>query len=148
LRIVGIMLAAGEGRRFGGDKLLAALPDGTAVGVQSLRNMLAVLPEVVAVTRPEDEALQASLAAEGARVEICPRAAEGMGASLAHGVRAAADADGWIVALGDMPKIRPATIRTLSEALIGGALIAAPIYAGSRGHPVAFAAALGPRLAA
>jgi molybdenum cofactor cytidylyltransferase len=148
LRIVGILLAAGSGSRFGGGKLAAALGDGVPVGVRSLRTLRSVVAEVIVVTRPEDDALRAALVDEGARIEICPRAAEGMGASLAHGVAASSDADAWIVALGDMPRIRAQTIRAVATALAGGAVIAAPTYRGERGHPVGFAAVLRERLVA
>lgn len=148
MRIVGILLAAGSGSRFGGGKLAAALGDGVPVGVRSLRTLRSVVAEVIVVTRPEDDALRAALVDEGARIEICPRAAEGMGASLAHGVAASSDADAWIVALGDMPRIRAQTIRAVATALAGGAVIAAPTYRGERGHPVGFAAVLRERLVA
>jgi molybdenum cofactor cytidylyltransferase len=148
MRIVGILLAAGQGSRFGGDKLLAQFPDGTAIGVLAARNLRAALDEVVAVVRPEDSVLRGLLAREGCRVEPCETAWQGMGASLAHGVRAARDAGGWVVALADMPLIAPATIRSVAAALAAGASIAAPFHRGERGHPVGFAAAYGERLAA
>jgi molybdenum cofactor cytidylyltransferase len=133
---------------IGGGKLLAKLADGTAVGVRSARNMLAALAEVIVVTRPEDQELRALLHAERVRVEICPRAADGMGESLAHGIRAARAADGWIVALGDMPQIRPETIRQIAATLGAGAGIVAPRYQGVRGHPVGFSSEFAPVLAA
>ena len=55
--IVGILLAAGSASRFGGGKLLATLPDGTAVGVAALRNLLAAVDAVIAVVRPGDDVL-------------------------------------------------------------------------------------------
>jgi len=148
MRIVGILLAAGQGRRFGGGKLLARMKDGTPVGVQSLRHLRLALDEVVAVVKPEDDMLAALLSVEDVRVEQCPNAHEGMGASLAHAVRATMPADGWVVALADMPLIDPRTISAVADAVRTGALIAAPSYRGERGHPVGFAGALGPRLAA
>ena len=69
-------------------------------------------------------------------------AARGMGASLAHGVAQARGADGWVIALADMPRIAPETIRRIIAALEEGAPIAAPARAGERGHPVGFAASL------
>jgi len=148
VRIVAILLAAGQGSRFGGEKLLAKLADGTPVGIQSVRNLKQALTDVIAVTRPEDADFRVLLHAEGIRVEICPRAHEGMGASLAHGVLATYDADAWIIALGDMPRIRPATIRLIAAALAGGAAIVAPVYRGTRGHPVGFSGAQREALAA
>ncbi|TMG86922.1 MAG: nucleotidyltransferase family protein [Betaproteobacteria bacterium] len=137
--IVGILLAAGSASRFGGDKLLAPLSDGMQVGVAALRNLAAAVDAVVAVVRPGDDALAAALAARGARVTACPRAGEGMGASLAWGVRAAPLAAGWVIALADMPWIQSATIARVADALRGHATIAAPSWRSSRGHPVGLA---------
>ena len=136
----GILLAAGASRRFGADKLLASLPDGSIVGAASCRAMRAALERVVAVVRPADERLASILASSGATIVHCPRADEGMGASLACGVAASADAAGWVVALADMPWIRPATIRAIADAIAAGASLAAPVHRGERGHPVGFAA--------
>jgi len=148
MRIVGILLAAGQGTRFGGDKLLAALGDGTAVGVAAARNLATVMTEVIAVVRPEDARLIHLLAATGVAVQRCPTAWKGMGSSLAHAVQASAEADGWIVALADMPLVRPETIRAVASALEDGAALVAPAYRGERGHPVGFARDYGARLAA
>ena len=153
--VIGILLAAGSGTRFGGDKLVAALPgtnQGDAVGVAACLNLVAAVPEVIAVVRPGDTALAAALAAAlegaGARVVECGNAADGMGASLACGVRASFGAQGWIVALADMPWIRSGTIGLLADALRSGAMVAAPFHAGRRGHPVGFGRACRAQLAA
>jgi len=143
MKIVGILLAAGRGERFGGDKLLAPLPEsGVRVGIAALRNLRAAVFEVIAVVRTGDDKLAALFEAEGVRVIRAERADEGMGASLAAGVAAAADADGWLVALADMPWIAPATHAHVAAGLRDGAQIVAPYYNGRRGHPVGFAAAL------
>ncbi|MCC6535772.1 MAG: nucleotidyltransferase family protein [Burkholderiales bacterium] len=148
MRIVAILLAAGRGSRFGGDKLLAPLAGGTPLGVQAARSLKAVFGDTVAVVRPEDDALARLLRAAGVEVLACPDAHLGMGSSLAHGVRARSDADAWVVALADMPLVRSDTLVRIAAALRAGALIAAPCYRGERGHPVGFAASLGARLAA
>ena len=154
MRIVGILLAAGEGARFGGGKLLARVPRtahgvgaGTPIGAAAAIHMMAALNDVVAVIRPRDPMLEHTLVSTGARVIPCDRAAEGMGASLACGVAAAADADGWIVALADMPWIAPTSIAAVADALRDGAEIAAAHFEGKRGHPVGFAKKYGPLLA-
>ena len=146
MRLIGILLAAGRGARFGGAKLLATLPSaahgvgaGTAVGVASCLHLLSVLTEVIAVVRPGDSILASHLRAAGAQVVECARADEGMGASLACGVAAAAAADGWIVALADMPWIAPASIAVVADALREGAAIVATSHIGVRAHPVGFA---------
>jgi molybdenum cofactor cytidylyltransferase len=144
-RVVGILLAAGEGARFGGDKLLAPIATpaalgaaDTPLGVAAARNLIDAVPDCIAVVRPRDARLAAMLSAAGMRVVPCASAGDGMGATLACGVNAAADADGWVVALADMPWIAPATIRAIANSLAAGAAIVAPSYRGQRGHPVGF----------
>lgn len=85
---------------------------------------------------------------EGCNVTFCPHAARGMGASLAHGVAARRNADGWIIALADMPAIRSATIAALMRELEAGRDLVAPIYKGQRGHPVGFGKRFGTQLLA
>jgi molybdenum cofactor cytidylyltransferase len=137
--IAGILLAAGASTRFGGDKLLFPLADGTPLGVKAARNLLGGVDFGVAVVRPSDHALACLLEAEGWHVVRCGGAADGMGASLACGVAAAPDAAGWLIALADMPFIRAETIRAVAALLRAGAPLAAPHYQGRRGHPVGFA---------
>ena len=140
-QIAGILLAAGAGSRFGGGKLLHPL-DGIAIGVRAARNMQAAGLAVTAVVRPGSDALMKLLQQEGVAVTVCAHAADGMGVSLAHVISETRAAAGWIVALADMPRIQPATISRMADAVRSGALIAAPGYQGERGHPVGFHALL------
>ncbi len=146
--IAGVLLAAGAGIRFGGDKLLAPLPDGTPVGVRAARTLLDGVDRALAVVRPGDAALARLLVAEGLEVAACPGAAKGMGTSLAFGVAACSEAEGWVVALADMPFVRRETVEAVARSLRSGAWIAAPSHGGRRGHPVGFSGALYPDLAA
>jgi molybdenum cofactor cytidylyltransferase len=140
----GILLAAGFGSRFDPDglhnKLLARMPDGTPVAHESAHRLLLVVPRVLAVVRPGSEALAHLLNEAGCDVVFAPAAERGMGASLAAGIEASADAEGWIVALADMPRIATTTIEEVARALDGGASLVAPFYQGQRGHPVGFGA--------
>ncbi len=140
--IAGILLAAGTAERFGGDKLLHPMPDGVAIAAHAARNLLAAGLNVTAVVRPGDFPLADMLEQEGCMVTVCQQAARGMGASLAHAVAAERGADGWVIALADMPKILPATIKSVVAALGEGALTAAPQFRNQRGHPVGFGAQL------
>jgi molybdenum cofactor cytidylyltransferase len=137
--IVGILLAAGESRRFGSRKLLHPLADGTPIGVRAAANLAAAVDRAVAVVAPDDGELIDRLARIAIDICPCPHAHLGMGSSLACGVRAADDADGWVIALADMPFVRIPTIVAVAQALRDGAAIAAPEHAGARGHPVGFA---------
>jgi molybdenum cofactor cytidylyltransferase len=137
--LTGILLAAGRAQRFGSQKLLARLPDGRRVIEASAANLLAAMGRVIAVTG-RDERLMRVLDDCGCQLVLNERALEGMGTSIAAGVRAtAADSgEGWLVALGDMPYIKPATIRQVGERLLRVGGIVIPACQQQRGHPVGF----------
>jgi molybdenum cofactor cytidylyltransferase len=154
---VGILLAAGRGRRFDPsgvrNKLLQPLASGEPVVARSARALLAVLPKVIAVVAPvvapENGGVAATLRALGCEVTVCPDADQGMAASLVHALRHSLPAaQSWLVALGDMPRVRESTIRALADAVANGAEVAAPVHGGRRGNPVAFGAACLPALLA
>jgi len=107
--------------------------------VQAARHLKAAIDRVVAVVRPGAEATAQALADEGCEVVVCRSADQGMGASLACGVAAAGPADGYLVALADMPFVRPSTIAAVRDTLAGGAVLVAPYFRGRRGHPVGIA---------
>jgi len=144
--VVGILLAAGRGRRFDPlgqrNKLLQLLPEagGEPVVAASARKLLSVVDTVIAVVPPDDGGVGALLSALGCEVTVCADADSGMAASLVHAIRRSLPHDpaAWLVALGDMPRVAPATLRLLAEALAAGAPIAAPVLDGRRGNPVGF----------
>lgn len=144
----GILLAAGRSTRFGGNKLLHPLADGTPMALAAARNLKAALPDVLAVVNGREPELNCILEEAGLAVTICPHADQGMGASLAWGVAQTREAEGWVIALGDMPWIRPETILAVADAVTAPQIISAPCYQSRRGHPVAFGLAFGPALAA
>lgn len=146
--VVGILLAAGSSKRFGSAKLMHALPDGVPIGVAAAQVMMHVLPNTIAVVRPDDYVLKQALLAIGLKVVDNPFADEGMGRSLAVGINAAPKADGWLIALADMPWLLPETLAILVDRLRNGTSMVAPVYRGRRGHPVGFASCWGERLKA
>jgi molybdenum cofactor cytidylyltransferase len=134
--IVGLLLAAGSASRFGSDKLRHRLPHGVAIAVQSARHLKSELGAVFAVVPPGSHELSTLLEEANCKVVVCENAAEGMGASLACAARAAGPADGYLVALGDMPFLRRSSIAAVRDALVAGAPLAAPYFRARRGHPV------------
>lgn len=138
--VVGILLAAGFSRRFGANKLLQLVAPGTRMAVRSCTTLRDELERVVAVVRPDQAELATLLAESGAEVIVFPEAERGMGASIAHGVRASPPAGAWLVALADMPWIKPETVRRVTQALELGAPLVIPVHEGRRGHPVGFGA--------
>jgi molybdenum cofactor cytidylyltransferase len=136
VKIVGLLLAAGSAKRFGSNKLLHPLLHGVPIAVQAARHLKQEISIVFAVLRPGSDELSALLKAEGCEVVVCANADDGMGASLAYAVRAAGAADGYLVALADMPFVRPTSIAAVRDALASGARVAAPYFRTRRGHPV------------
>jgi molybdenum cofactor cytidylyltransferase len=137
-QITGILLAAGSARRFGAPKLLQPLHDGLPVAAVAANSLVQVLPNTLAVVKPGDHALIQVFTELGLHIVENPLADEGMGTSLAAGINAAAIADGWLIALADMPWVQPTTITALVDRLENGASMVAPEYAGRRGHPAGF----------
>ena len=147
----GILLAAGHSQRFGADKLMHPLASGlsmTPMACISAAALQRVLPKTIAVMRPDQHSLIKQLAAQGIQTITLAQTHGGMGLSIAAGIAAADDAQGWIIALADMPFIQPATIAQVLAALKNGSPIAAPVYQGMRGHPVGFSASFGAALRA
>ena len=147
-QLCGILLAAGASKRFGSDKLMHPLTGQTPVALAALARLRAAVPHVIAVVRPGAPMLENLLSEAGATVILCANAEDGMGASLAAAVSASGEVAGWVIALADMPYIRPETIANIAAALAAGADIVAPVYRGERGHPVGLAARFRPQLLA
>lgn len=136
--IVGILLAGGRSTRFGTDKLLHPLADGTPIALASGRRLVATCPHTVSVVPAGQATLRRLLSDIGVDVRVDPACELGIGSSLACAVRATPDAEGWLVALADMPFLQVSTLRSVLGALRDGAEIAAPVCRGRRGHPVGF----------
>ena len=139
-KLIGILLAAGFSTRFGGSKCLARMANGVAMAVQAARNLESAVDHVVCVVRTDDIVLKSEITAAGFDVVECADSAKGMSASLRSGVRATPEADGWLIALADMPWIRPSTCRMVARELKQKGGIVVPVFKGEQGHPVGFPA--------
>ncbi|MGR9093213.1 MAG: nucleotidyltransferase family protein, partial [Gammaproteobacteria bacterium] len=114
-RIVGVLLAGGASARFGGNKLTAQV-DGCAIGLLAARTLAAVTHEIIVVVPPDRPATIALFEREFP-VSVCADARKGIGHSIAHGVGRTAAADGWLIALADMPLIKIETVEAVKAAL-------------------------------
>lgn len=120
-----ILLAAGEGRRFGGRKLEARLKD-KMLGLHAAELLAGMsFGALVAVCNAANEALNAELAALGFRIVINPEPSAGQARSLALGIGAVAEgqADAALVALADMPHVSAEHLRALVGAFERGGRI-------------------------
>jgi len=133
----GLVLAAGEGRRFGGPKQLARI--GGRPLVEHALDAVGDLDRVVVVLGARAEEIRARADLRGAEVVVCEDWAEGMGASLRRGLAALAGADEVAVVLADQPFITRAVVARV-RAAAGDA--ARATYGGAPGHPVVLRAAL------
>lgn len=140
--VAGILLAAGQSTRFGSNKLLQQLPENNvAIAVQAARNLVAALPDSIAIVRTDDHELKSLLLETGIRIANNPHAESGMSSSIHCGIEWFSEAPaikGWIIALADMPYIPTQVIEQVADAISKGAIIAAPQYNKQRGHPVGF----------
>ena len=152
--ITGLLLAAGQGSRFHAatnrNKLTEPIPEGLPgagmpVALAALAALRDAVPDIVAVTARDNADLIGLL--EGAGCKVLRVSSGGTGESIALGVRARPGAAGWLVALADMPFIKPSTIRAIAGALTPNGT-AAPAFRGQRGHPVGFGAGHGAALMA
>lgn len=139
--IVGLLLAAGRGRRFGGAKQCAKLPDGRTLLYASACQMRAAIDDVTIVVSEDPVVMDhaADVARElDCRFVVNARTDQGMATSIATGVQANPGAAGWIIGLGDMPLVKTSTIAGVAAVLEQGQAIVVPTYRQQRGHPVGF----------
>lgn len=149
-----VVLAAGRGQRFRGQghKLEQSLGDGTVLS-RTLDQAIATQLRVVVVTTQALAAQVGRLVALRDMV-VMPDLDRlgrplpmGMGHSIAAGVSATGDAQGWLILPGDMPLVRSASLLAVAEVLAHEPIAYAQ-YRGRRGHPVGFSAELYSELAA
>lgn len=146
-----VVLAAGAGRRFGGDKLIVPYEGRPLIAGALCAALAAPVVEVVvavpSLADPVAEAVRAFSDESRLRLVEVPDRDEGMAASLRAAIRALdPKSAGVLVFLGDMPRIPHGVAPALATALSSDALAAQPAYEGKPGHPVLFARALYPQL--
>jgi molybdenum cofactor cytidylyltransferase len=139
--IVALVLAAGLSRRMGKPKLLLPI-DGKPLVRWSVERLLPHVDRVVVVTPPDDAALRAALEGLAVGFVANPRAHEGQGTSIAAGAAALpAGTEAVVVALGDQPRLPDGLVARLIDAFRSERTpIVAPVYQGTQGTPVVFAA--------
>jgi CTP:molybdopterin cytidylyltransferase MocA len=127
----GLLLAAGEGRRFGGPKQLARIAGRPLI--EHALDALRGLDRVVVVLGARAEEIRAGADLGDAEIVLCADWAEGMGASLRHGLAALGGAGEVVIVLADQPFITAAVVERVRSAP-GDA--ARAVYDGAPGHPV------------
>jgi molybdenum cofactor cytidylyltransferase len=148
-----VVLAAGQGSRFrqvaGAEKdKLSADCTGREGVVRSviehvLVNLPATLEKRVLVTTADRPQVIRMAKAYGCEIVLVE--STGMGDSIAAGVAACAQLNGWLMVLADMPFILPSSIERVVAQMADGC-ISVPVQDGQYGHPVGFGRSFGPGL--
>jgi molybdenum cofactor cytidylyltransferase len=138
-RVGAIILAAGQSKRMGQQKML--LPWGDVSIIRHVCQQVCDSPvhDVIVVTGDNDEAVRAQLDGLPVRVVHNPRAAQGeMLSSLQTGIDALWDScEACLVVLGDQPALQGDVInRILGVYALGLGRIVAPSFNRRRGHPL------------
>ncbi len=138
-KVAAIVLAAGQSKRMGANKLLADLGGAPMIrrSVKAVR--AAGVETVIAVTGHEAGKIAAALEGFGIEIAHNPDYAQGLATSLKRGLAAVpGDADAVLVCLGDMPRVTPKAIGRLIAAFNPEEqrTICVPVHKGMRGNPV------------
>lgn len=133
-----IVLAAGQSRRMGRNKML--LPYGSSTVLETVVTEVAASPavsDVVVVTGHEPDRISALLASYPVRCVFNPAYARAeMMVSLQVGLRALpAQAQAALIVPGDHPRLERVILQRVIDAYQPGALVI-PSYQMKRGHPI------------
>jgi len=138
-RYAAVILAAGQSRRMGETNKLTIEVDGKPMARHAIDAVRAAGADpVIVVTGYDADEVQAALGNDVTYVHN-PDHAGGLSTSLRVGINAVPHScDGALVALGDMPRVRPEDIRQIIRAHDPdeGHVICVPTWQGKRGNPV------------
>ena len=152
-KISAVVLAAGNGSRFGGDKLLHPLEiqdehgciQQKAMGLISSLNVQPHVNEVICVVRPHDTRLMDVFHSHQLTTVRNPDYETGLSSSIKVGVQAAKPDHAIMICLADMPFIKHASY----QAIVNGfctqpEAVCRPVFLNKQntsqpGHPVIFA---------
>ncbi|MFD7814667.1 NTP transferase domain-containing protein [Streptomyces sp. NPDC059785] len=143
-QVVGVLLAAGGGRRLGG-RPKALLPHRGRLLVEHAAGVLRAggCTRIHVVLGARAATVRERAVLPGCVLVDNPDWADGMGGSLRAGLGSLADtgARAALVSLVDQPGIGPEAVARVRSAYESPRTLAAAAYRGERGHPVLFGAA-------
>lgn len=148
-----VLLAGGASRRFGADNKLLAEVDGAPILAKVAREILASgVGELIVVTGAEHDAYVTALAELSVRFVANAHWDDGIGGSIAAGVRAVSETpQGVFIVPGDLPNLTATVFKRLGDAFAetAGGRVVVPVTAeGEQRNPVLWPRRLFPGLAA
>jgi CTP:molybdopterin cytidylyltransferase MocA len=137
IRVAGLVLAGGAGRRIGGAKALLRHGDALLVERAAATLSEAGCDPVVVVLGAQAALVQATAELDGSQVVVNRAWGSGMGSSLKTGLAALSgtDVEAVAIVLVDMPGVTAAAVRRVA-ALPYPQVLACATYGGRRNHPM------------
>ena len=139
--IVGIILAAGEGKRIGKSKLNLPLGSKRVIEWVLEAAKLSSLDKVILVVRPKDEGISKIGKKWGVEIVLNPDFYQGMSTTIQKALLKldSQEVEGFFLILGDQPLISSAIINKLIKSFSPGkGEIVVPYFEDKRGNPVLF----------
>ena len=136
MTVTAIVLAAGEGKRFGGAKQLAKI-GGKPLLEHVLDNLRAsTIRDIVVVLGANAEAIRRAVSLDDVSVVVNRNYMRGMSTSIQAGLRAVTT-DAALIVLGDQPYVVPETFSAIvAEYARTRAKLIVPTHNAARGNPV------------
>jgi len=132
-----VVIAAGESRRMGRNKLLIEI-GGKPLIERVVSSFGGVADELVVVIGHKPEQNTPLLKKIGARWVVNEGYADGMASSFRTGLKELKDCDAVFLALGDQPFVDKNFLHEAIKAWRSGAKVVSPAHNGKKGHPVLF----------
>ncbi len=136
-----LILAAGLSQRFSqGHKLCYPLADHhhKPIILETMTRIQQVTDNYLIITSSFDSLVSQLLQQYQYDFTICPNANQGMGDTLAFGVKQTKNWSGWVIMLADMPLIQVQTLQSVWQTISIDSPLVVPKNSQGRGHPVGF----------
>lgn len=133
-----VVLAAGESRRMGTQKLLLPFGETTVLGAVLRTASASLVDRCLVVVGADRRAVRREAAPRGVEIAVNEDYRQGMLSSIQAGFQALPEeARAAVIMLGDQPFLAPGTVDAVIDAYeAAGCGLVVPAFRGRRGHPV------------
>ena len=131
-----VVLAAGQSSRFGNQKMSHFIGNGKTILRACIEQYQKVFSHITVVIS-NDANLKQEMAKLKVNVVVVNDPTKGMSQSLIAGIQSQANADAWLIGLGDMPYVKTQTLTKLAASSTRNNIVV-PVCSSRRGNPVIF----------